>query len=370
MMLINYFINNINEYYNLLPNHIIDNITKISLEDSNHINLFGQNQSLKEYYAYYIINNLTNTKLNIKDLRLYKTSIIHKNNNIEFNLHTNTAFIEFDLYNKVNYDKHIISKYLINIIKVRNYKYGRHIVLLRNFDKLTFNAFMTLRRMMELYSQNVLFITISTNLSKIPDSIKSRCFNIRCPIIEKKILTKFLKKFMKDINIDTYTTYDLNKLVTSCDLDFNKILLKLNNDNYFTITNNNKICNNTFMDDISEISNSMSIDNDPIKYVNMLENKIKKHLTYLKKTKNILSVISKNREFIYNITYFNYNNQEILEKFVTIILNKYSKHINYYNIIKITSETDVNMLKCNRDVFHYEKYLLNIYKLFHNHNIN
>ena len=105
MMLINYFINNINEYYNLLPNHIIDNITKISLEDSNHINLFGQNQSLKEYYAYYIINNLTNTKLNIKDLRLYKTSIIHKNNNIEFNLHTNTAFIEFDLYNKVNYDK-------------------------------------------------------------------------------------------------------------------------------------------------------------------------------------------------------------------------------------------------------------------------
>ena len=104
---------------------------------------------------------------------------IHKNNNIEFNLHTNTAFIEFDLYNKVNYDKHIISKYLINIIKVRNYKYGRHIVLLRNFDKLTFNAFMTLRRMMELYSQNVLFITISTNLSKIPDSIKSRCFKSR-----------------------------------------------------------------------------------------------------------------------------------------------------------------------------------------------
>ena len=223
---------------------------------------------------------------------------------------------------------------------------------------------------MELYSQNVLFITISTNLSKIPDSIKSRCFNIRCPIIEKKILTKFLKKFMKDINIDTYTAYDLNKLVTNCDLDFNKILLKLNNDNYFTITNNNKICNNTFMDDISEISDSMSIDNDPIKYVNMLENKIKKHLTYLKKTKNLLSVISKNREFIYNITYFNYNNQEILEKFVNIILSKYSEQINFYNIIKITSDTDANMLKCNRDVFHYEKYLLNIYKLFHNHNIN
>ena len=143
--------------------------------------------------------------MNVKDLRLQNCSINHKNNNIEFNVYINTAFIEFDLDNKANYDKHIISKYLNDIVKVKNYKYDRHIVLFKNFDKLSFGAFMCLRRMMELYSPNVLFITLSQNLSKVPDAIISRCFNIRCPIIENTNLNKFINVFLKDINIETYS---------------------------------------------------------------------------------------------------------------------------------------------------------------------
>lgn len=376
MAMENYFINNINKFYKNIPNDIIDNITNFSLDESMHMNLFGPEEGLKDYYPYYIINHLTNTVLNIKDLRLYKTHINHKNNNIEFNLHTNTAFIEFDLHNRANYDRHIISKYLIDIIKVKNYKYDKHIVLLRNFDKLSFNAFMTLRRMMELYSPNVLFITVSNNLSKIPDAIKSRCLNIRCPILEKKELAKFTKVFLKELNINTYKTDDINKLIKSCDFDFNKMLLKLDTDNYFTNLKNNKInFNNDNQNEFDidkleqEISNTISLDNDPIKYKDLLDSKIKKHLTFLKRTKNLLNVISKNREFIYNITYFNYSNQEILEKILKIILSKY-KDIKFDLIIKLTADTDMNIIKSNRDVFHYERYLLNIYKLFHKHNIN
>lgn len=376
MAMENYFINNINKFYKNIPNDIIDNITNFSLDESMHMNLFGPEEGLKDYYPYYIINHLTNTVLNIKDLRLYKTHINHKNNNIEFNLHTNTAFIEFDLHNRANYDRHIISKYLIDIIKVKNYKYDKHIVLLRNFDKLSFNAFMTLRRMMELYSPNVLFITVSNNLSKIPDAIKSRCLNIRCPILEKKELAKFTKVFLKDLNIDSYKTDDINKLIKSCDFDFNKMLLKLDTDNYFTNLKNNKINfnndnqNEFDIDKLEEqISNTISLDNDPIKYKDLLDSKIKKHLTFLKRTKNLLNVISKNREFIYNITYFNYSNQEILEKILKIILSKY-KDIKFDLIIKLTADTDMNIIKSNRDVFHYERYLLNIYKLFHKHAIN
>lgn len=377
MAMENYFINNINKFYKNIPNKIIDNITNFSLDESMHMNLFGPEEGLKDYYPYYIINHLTNTVLNIKDLSLYKTHISHKNNNIEFNLHTNTAFIEFDLHNRANYDKHIISKYLIHIIKVKNYKYDKHIVLLRNFDKLSFNAFMTLRRMMELYSPNVLFITVSNNLSKIPDAIKSRCLNIRCPILEKTELSKFTKVFLKDLNIDSYTTSDINKLIKSCDLDFNKMLLKLDTDNYFTNLKNNKMDFNDNQNDSDngidkleeQISNTISLDNNPIKYNDLLDSKIKKHLTFLKRTKNLLNVISKNREFIYNITYFNYSNQEILEKILKIVLSKY-KDIKFDLIIKLTADTDMNIIKSNRDVFHYERYLLNIYKLFHEHNIN
>ena len=117
------------------------------------------------------------------------------------------------------------------------------------------------------------------------------------------------------------------------------------------------------------MSNTISLDNDPIKYNDLLDSKIKKHLTFLKRTKNLLNVISKNREFIYNITYFNYSNQEILEKILKTILSKY-KDIKFDLIIKLTADTDMNIIKSNRDVFHYERYLLNIYKLFHKHNIN
>jgi len=371
MAMENYFINNINKFYKNIPNKIIDNITNFSLDESIHMNFFGPEEGLKDYYPYYIINHLTNTILNIKDLRLYKTHINHKNNNIDFNLHTNTAFIEFDLHNRANYDKHIISKYLIDIIKVKNYKYDKHIVLFRNFDKLSFNAFMVLRRIMEIYSPNVLFITVSTNLSKIPDAIKSRCLNIRCSILDKTILEKFTKVFLKDFNIDTYTTSDINKLVKSCQLDFKKILLKLDTDNYFSNLTNKKIINkDTDINTLEKkISRTINLDNEPIKYIDLLDNKIKKHLTFLKRTKNLLNVIIKNREFIYNITYFNYSNQEILEKILKIILSKY-KEIRVDLVIKLTVEIDINIIKSNRDIFHYEKYLLNIYKLFHKYKIN
>ena len=306
--------------------------------------------------------------MNIKDLRLTKCFLNHKSNIIEFNININTCFIEFDLNKKSNYDKYIISKYLSDIVKVKNYKYDRHIVLFKNFDKLSFGAFMCLRQMMEYYSKNVLFINISKNLSKVPDAIKSRCFNIRCPIIDSINLNKFVKVFLKDINIETYSAKDINKLTKNCDYDFNKILSKLETENYFSNLTNKKL-SNINNDDIDElqkkISNTISLDNDPVKYIDLLDNKIKKHLTFLKRTKNILNVFRKNRDFIYNITYFNYNNQIILEKFLKIILSKY-KDINYYLITKLTAEVDMTIIKSNRDIFHYEKYLLNIYKLFHN----
>ena len=71
MAMENYFINNINKFYKNIPNKIIDNITNFSLDESMHMNLFGPEEGLKDYYPYYIINHLTNTVLNIKDLRLY-----------------------------------------------------------------------------------------------------------------------------------------------------------------------------------------------------------------------------------------------------------------------------------------------------------
>ena len=113
------------------------------------------------------------------------------------------------------------------------------------------------------------------------------------------------------------------------------------------------------------LSENMDINNDPIKYKDILNEAIKKHLSYLKKTKKQELVLQKNREFIYKITYFNYSSQEILEKFVKIILKYFNKYLDCSKIIQITTETDNNIIKSNRDIYHFELYLLKIYKMFH-----
>ena len=364
MKIINYFLDNINKYYKYLNNDLINNIGNIELSEIQHINLYG-NSSMKNYYVYYIINQLTKSTFQHSLLKTEKYNINVNNNNVEFNVKIYESFQELNLVYKSNYDKHIISKYIVNIIKNKSFHYNKHIIILRDFDKLNFNAYMSLRRIMELYNTNTLFICVSTNISKIPDALKSRLLNIRCPIIDKKILANFTIKILENLNITHYNKKDINRLIKSCDNDITKILLKLDADNFIRLNITENITEN--IDEISNgISKSTNISNDPIKYKDTLKEAIKNHLNYLKKTKKVNLVLQKNREFIYKITYFNYSNQEILEKFVSTILKYFNKYLDYIKIIKITTKTDNNIIKSSRDIYHYEKYLLQIYKMFHN----
>ena len=366
MKIINYFLDNINKYYQYLSNDTINNISNIELSELPHINLYGTNSSMKDYYVYYIINQLTKTNFQHNLLRTQKYNINVNNNNVEFNVKIYDSFQEYNLIYKSNYDKHIISKHIFNIIKNNNYNYNKHIIVLKDFDKLNFNAYMSLRRSMELYSSNTLFICVSSNISKIPDALTSRLLNIRCPCIDKKLLANFTIKLLEDLNIKHYKKTDINKLIKSCDNNINKILFKLDADNFIRLNINTNTNTSTNIDDISNaLSKSVDINNDPIKYKDILKDNIKNHINYLKKTKKINLVLQKNRAFIYRITYFNYSNQEILEEFVNIILKYFNKYLDCTKIISITAETDNNILKSSRDIYHYEKYLLQIYKMLH-----
>tara|TARA_Y100000389_G_scaffold77831_1_gene74609 strand:+ start:2424 stop:3641 length:1218 start_codon:yes stop_codon:yes gene_type:complete len=371
MKLINYFLDNIDKYYEFLSNDLITSISKNGLQDIPNINLYGINACMKNHYVYYIINQLTKSKFDHRLLKTQKYNINVNNNNVEFNVKIYDSFQELNLTYKSNYDKHIISKYIVNIIKNNCYHYDKHIIILRDFDKLNFNAYMSLRRSMELYSNNTLFICVSTNISKIPDAIISRFLNIRCPCIDKKNLLKFTSKILEDLNITYYKKTDINKLIKNCDNDINKILFKLDADN-FTNLNIEKTDDTSTQDITSELTdklnNSLDINSDPIKYKDVLKDTIKNHINYLKKTKKINLVLQKNRAFIYRTTYFNYSNQEILEKFVEVIIKYFSKYLDCSKIIRITAETDNNIIKSSRDVYHYERYLLQIYKMFHLNN--
>ena len=334
MNFINDIINNLDKIYPLLGNNYFHNLGDYGIP---HINLYGPDGSMKKFYAYYIINKINNININLKDLNITQEKILIKNNSIEFKLINNKYFKEINLFNKLNNEKNILKNYIIEIIKIKNIHTEKHVFILTDFDKCSFSSFMLLRRIMESYTNNVLFIFLSNNLSKIPSAIKSRCLNIRCPILDNKILVKLLQFLSKKYFIDKK---DLTKIIKKNKGDIYKSLFDLENTINFT---------------------------DHIGFQNILYDSISKHIAYLKKEKNPLKLIENNRIFIFKLINFNFNNQTILEKFYEILIKKYSKYIEISEIVKLTNQTDINIVKSFREIYHYELYLFNIYKLLHNY---
>ncbi len=334
MNFINQIINNLNDLYPILGNQHLENLNDFDIP---HINLYGPEGSMKKFYSYIIINFIHNININSNHLKITENKLLIKKNTIEFKLISNKYFKEINLFNKLNNEKNILNNYIIEIIKIKNINTEKHIFILTDFDKCSFNSYMLLRRIMEKFSNNVLFIFISTNLSKIPSSIKSRCLNIRCPLLDPKNLVKVLQFLTKTHFIEKK---DLTKIVKKNESDIYKILFDLENKiNYPEST----------------------------RFQNILHNEITKHLAYIKKENNPLKLIQNNREFIFRLINFNFNNQIILEKFYDILIKKYSKYINVNKIIEFTNETDINIVKCNKEIYHFELYLFNIYKLLHSY---
>ena len=112
MKLLNYFINNLEKYYDYLSHPLINNISKFNINDCNHIQLYGVEGSMKDYYIYYIINKLTNTTFQNNLFKLQNKTINVNNNKVEFNVKIFDTFIELNPSYRSNYDKYIITKYI------------------------------------------------------------------------------------------------------------------------------------------------------------------------------------------------------------------------------------------------------------------
>lgn len=366
MIFINKLINNISELYNLTDEKRLDNLCDYDIP---HINLHGPDGSMKKFYAYYIINKLNNININTQEFNIQEQNILIKNNNVNFKFINHKYFKEINLYHKLANQKHILKNYIMAIIQNKSICSKKHIFIINDFDKLKYNSYMLLRRAMEIFNKNVIFIFISNNLSKIPDAIKSRCLNIRCSILNNKALNKITKQLTIDYDIEKK---EITKLIKSNEGDIYKILLNLENIVKKDIDNtdiDDTDIDNTDIDNI-DIDNT-DIDNIDINkskinsYQNILTNEIIAHLIFIKKEKNPFKVLPKNREFIFKLITFNFDNHIILENFLKIIIKKYSKNIPINKIIQLTAKIDNDILNSTREIYHYEYYLLKIYKMFH-----
>ncbi len=322
------FLKDFNETYKYITNKSLDSILNKKLGELFHINFYGPEGSFKNFYVYYLIKHITgNNLLNSKNI-IEKINV--NNNIVEFEVLLNENFIEINPSQNNFYDRWIITEYIQNLIKIKNITQSKHIIVLKDLDKLSNNSFMTLRRILEKYSNNALFIFTSTNIAHINEAINSRCFQIRCPLESDKNLKLFLSKYLNEKD-------KVKDIINNSERDINRIMLLYS-----------------------------KIDKSDFSYIPILNNEIKEHFMFLKKTKDVIKVAKENRDFLNKILNFSYNNEEIIKCFQDIILKTYKKKREILiNIITILKELDMELINSQKDFFAYEKFLIKLYKFIH-----
>ncbi len=311
--------------YKYINNQYLNNILSKNIDELCHINFYGSAGSFKDFYVYYLIKKLTgNYSINQKKI-IEKINV--NNNIVDFEVLLNENYIEINPSINSFYDRWIITDYIQNIIKIKNITQRKHIIVFKDLDKISNNSFMTLRRILEKFSNNVLFIFTSTNLAYVNEAIISRCISIRCPLENEKNLKNFLGIYLKDKT-------KIKDILSNSNRDINKIML---------------------------IYSKLNLEEE---YIPVLFNEIKEHYIYIKKTKDIIKVAKENREFLNKILNFNYSNEEIIKNFQEIFVKTYKKKMNILRLlIDLLRELDVDLINCQKDFFAYEKFLLKLYKI-------
>ena len=176
---------------------------------------------------------------------------------------------------------------------------------------------------------------------------------------------------LEDLYIDT--SFNPFKILNRLDCKLQHIITSI----IKIKTNKIKIENFNFNDELNNLledfsKNSISTENNTLisKYnYDKLINIIKQHIDYLKKNKNIIKIIEKNKNTIYKLNTLTENTKTILENYLNYLIN-FKKQLlkknesKIQNIITLTSKIDSAI--CNDSIKnnHYlEFYFLEIFKL-------
>lgn len=116
-------------------------------------------------------------------------------NGLEFKI--NTRYIIFDAIDseQVN-NKNLIDTFL-ELTETRQFDNKSKIIVIKNFDLLKKEQKIIFREIIENQTINSIFIFITSNLNRIDNAIKSRCFLLKC-----KPDTEKLNIFLKSHNIN------------------------------------------------------------------------------------------------------------------------------------------------------------------------
>ena len=241
---------------------------------------------------------------------------------------------EFDVSNYLNKDKIFVSELIANLsstksILTNNYK----VLVIKNADKLSYNAQAMLRRIIEKSKSKFIFIT--SKYSTIIEPLRSRFMSIRIPAPKDKYIDIVLKDISKkegiklskrNLTIIKKKSRNLKELITLLEMCYIKKKFK-------------------------------NIDFD-----------------YIKKSKKIIKMLPKLnvgnykifKEYIYDMYVDGGSSGIEFRKYIKAILDDFLLILNNeqkIKIINLASKCDIDILGGNKPPIHFEKFLINVYSL-------
>jgi DNA polymerase III delta prime subunit len=188
-------------YYPIVPCPAIDAFSGDLVECPNLL-FYGSAGSLKREYLYTFIAKmfgLTEPLHQAFRRKNHLEKITVNNNKVEIPLAITDYFIEYDVATQLAYDRQAITEVIVPIITNRCLAHSRHVIILHNIDCMSKLAQLSLRRIVEQYHKTTLFLFTSTSMSRVQESIQSRLFAIRCPMLihgnyQKELLKLYFER--------------------------------------------------------------------------------------------------------------------------------------------------------------------------------
>lgn len=231
--------------------------------------------------------------------------------------------------NNNNFDRYLIQ----DIVKVYAKKYPLAIfeknrnfkaVQINYLDNLSYYAQTSLRRTMEIYSKSCRFIMWCYSLSKVIETLRSRCLCIHIPTQSYDELIKWTFNIACLENIKL-TPYVLHKILETSNGNFKKILWKL----------------------------------DLYKYKKRINNAYELSIINLIKEITENGNIQKIRDYVYNMMITNISSNTIIKDILNVILvnNNDISNEKKLQIINYASEYEYRLSKSRRDIIHIETFI-------------
>lgn len=323
-----YFRDHLTDLYHLAPHDTLDSILTQPIDQCPHILFYGPDGGLKKEYARIAIAGLYGAHPNELHATQRVQTLTINSNKHDVPMVTTLHSIEFWPSEISAYDRHVISEIVKPIISQKNPVHSRHIIVFHDAHLLSYQAMMCLRRMMELYCNNALFIMIADTIGGIPNAIVSRCCLVRCPLLSEDRIQAICNNVRLQNISDSVSDSVVNNVVDSEFTYSRDIYIRL-------IRMSDKSANN----------------NNDVMY-----DELKIFMDGLRKCRTPWTIYDRIKTYVHKMLHYEYSTRELFGTLIRYLIIKYGNKAS--ELISLVADADYQLTQGTRPNFIYERLFL------------